>query len=138
MQINHRVLSLLFAFAVGLSVSYCSYQWITDPDRAERRAVEEGVVRESRRILESYVADTGGIEISDALSRVREAGKVYVFPLADGWELSGQYRRTSEDKWHAYLMTLDRDVRLVSLSIADEDPALQEQAAEDSKLMVSP
>ena len=92
MQINHRIVSLVFAFGVGLLVSYLSYQWITNPDRAAIRAVEEGVVRESRQILESYVGDNQKIEISDPLDRVREAGRVYLFPIDDGWEIGAVYK----------------------------------------------
>lgn len=131
-------MSLVFAFGVGLFVSYLSYQWITNPDRAAIRAVEEGVVRESRQILESYVGDNQKIEISDPLDRVREAGRVYLFPIDDGWEISGQYRRAGDTSWRPYIMTLDRDARLVTLSVRDIDAALIARAADDPKLTVLP
>jgi hypothetical protein len=137
MNVNHRLTSLLFAFAVGLTASFCSYQWITNPDRGAERAVEEAVVRASRRILESYVARSGDIEISDPLNRVREAGKVYIYPAADGWELSGQYRRVGERRWHAYLMSLDGDSELVSLSVEDSSPALAGIAETDPLFTVT-
>jgi len=138
LRINHRLSGLVFAFAVGLSVAYCSYQWISNPDRGARRAVEEGIVRESRRILHSYLAGESSIEISDALHRVKSAGKVYIYPAADGWELSGQYRRGGERAWHAYLMFLDRDGKLVTLSVEDSAPALLERGASEPQLEVSP
>ena len=81
MQLNHRILRLVFAFGTGLLVSYWSYQWITIPQRAAERAVEEAVVQESRLVLLSYVADNEAVEISDALERVRAAGKVYIYPV---------------------------------------------------------
>lgn len=137
MAVNHRAMSLVFAFGVGLFVSFCSYQWITNPERGAQRAVEEGVVRESRRILEEWVADGTTIEISDPLNRIREAGKVYIYPAADGWELSGQYRRTGERSWHAYLMKLDDDARLVSLAVDDNRPALLEKAATDTRFTIT-
>ena len=137
MQINHRVTSLVFAFSLGLLVSFCSYQWITDPDRRTQRAIEEGVVLQSRQVLEQYVGSKGGIEISDPLNRVREAGKVYIYPVESGWELSGQYRRVGERRWHAYLMNLDGDARLISLAVEDDDPALQEKARSDSRFSTS-
>ena len=93
MMVNHRIMRVVFAFGIGLLASYCSYQWITDPDRAARRAVEEGVVREARLVLERYVGTESALEISDPLNRVREAGKVYIYPAPYGWEVSGQYRR---------------------------------------------
>ena len=138
MAVNHRILSLVFAFGVGLFVSFLSYQWITNPERAAERAVQEGVVRESRVILENWVGDKDTIEISDPLNRVREAGKVYFYPTDNGWELSGQYRRSGERAWHPYLMMLDRDARLISLSVEDDDPRLAEKAANDSRFSISP
>jgi hypothetical protein len=132
-QVNHRMLSLVFAFGTGLLISFCSYQWITDPDRAEQRAIEEAVVLESRQILERYVGSAGSIEISDPLNRVREAGKVYIYPIDDGWEISGQYRRVGERRWHAYLMRLNVDALLISLAVEDNDPALQVKARSDDR-----
>jgi len=138
MTVNHRVSSLVFAFAVGLLVSFWSYQWLTNPERGAERAVEEGVVRESRRILESWVAEDGKIEISDPLNRVRAAGKVYIYPLVDGWELSGQYRLIGEQRWHPYLMTLDTNAGLVSLAVEDSRPSLLEKAGQDPRFSVRP
>ena len=137
MAVNHRVMSLAFAFGVGLFVSFCSYQWVTNPDRGAQRAIEEGVVRESRGILDEWVADGTTIEISDPLNRVREAGKVYIYPIADGWEISGQYRRSGERHWHPYLMKLDTDARLVSLAVDDNRPAVLERAAADERLTIT-
>ena len=115
MAINHRVTSLVFAFAVGLSVSWCSYQWVTDSERGERRALEVAVVESSRQILRSYLVPGGGeLELSDPLERVREAGKVYIYPTAGGWEISGQYQRPDDRRWHAYLMLLDADAALMT------------------------
>ena len=138
MNINHRVTSLVFAFAVGVLMSFCSYQWITNPDRGAQRAVEEAVVRESRLILDSYVGRSGEIEISDPLNRVREAGKVYIYPIPEGWEVSGQYRQSGADRWHPYLMTLDREGRLLTLMVRDSDPALLARAAADPLFSVEP
>jgi hypothetical protein len=134
--VNHRIASLLFAFGFGVLASFCSYIWITDQDRGQERAIEEAVVRKSRLILESYVGRSGPIEISDPLNRVREAGKVYIYPAGDGWELSGQYRRVGERRWHAFLMSLDGEARLESLSVDDPDPELAAIAADDSRFSV--
>ena len=138
MAVNHRIMRLVFAFGVGLLVSWWSYQWITNPERGAQRAVEETVVRASRQVLEAWVGDQTGIEISDPLNRVREAGKVYIYPLQDGWELSGQYRRIGERRWRPYLMRLDPDLVLISLRVEDDSPALLERAAADGRFSVSP
>ena len=137
MAVNHKIMRPLFAIGVGLFVAYSSYQWITNTERAARRTHEETVVQESRRVLLAYVADGSEIEISDALDRVRAAGKVYIYPTADGWEISGHYRRGDDSRWHSFLMTLDEDTRLLSLSVGDDDRDLQQKAATDPLFLVS-
>ncbi|MDG2375756.1 MAG: hypothetical protein P8M18_05335 [Woeseiaceae bacterium] len=137
MVVNHRIMSLVFAFGVGLLVSFLSYQWISNPERAEKRAIEEAVVRESRLILESVVSNGASLELSDPLNRVREAGKVYIYPLDDGWEVSGHYRRTGEKRWRPYLMVLNGESSLVSMSVQDDDPAVALKAMNDAKLTIT-
>ena len=137
MAVNHRISGLIFAFGAGLAVSYCSYQWITDTDRGAQRAIEEAVVLESREVLRAYVSSGEAIHISDPLNRVREAGKVYIYPTPAGWELSGQYRRDGERRWHPYLMNLDAESRLVSLAVSDNDPATLARAGDDSRFTVT-
>jgi hypothetical protein len=137
MKVNHRIMQWIFAFGVGLLVAFGSYQWITNSDRAFRRAIEEAVVLESRKVLLDYVSDGADVEISDALDRVRAAGKVYIYPLANGWELSGQYKRGGDTGWHAFLMRLDEQSLLVSLAVDDSDPDLERKAAADPKFDVS-
>jgi len=130
MEINHRIMRLVVAFSVGLIVSYGSFQWLTDTDRPVRRATEESVVNASRIILLDYI-DSENLTISDPLDRVREAGKVYVFPTEDGWELSGHYQRQGEKTWHDFLMKLDADLNLISFAVNDDDPRLSTLAAND-------
>lgn len=137
MALNHRILRLAFAFSVGLLVAFSVYRWISDTDRSARRAIEESVVLEGRRILQSLLDDRGDLQISDALDRVRAAGKAYVFPVPDGWELSGHYRRGGELRWHPYLMKLDSNAALRSLAIEDDDPVLVQRAADEPRLSVS-
>ena len=120
MSVNHRAMRLVVALASGLVIAYGSYQWITDTNRAAQRAREETIVLASRDILRAYVTDED-LEISDALDRHREAGKVYIFPTSDGWELSGHYRRSGDNRWHDFLMLLDGNVMLVSLSVKDAE-----------------
>ena len=133
MQINHRIMGLVFALSTGLLVSWWSYQWVTNPDRAEDRAVEERVVLEVRAILHDYVANGTTLELSDPLNRVREAGKVYIYPLADGWELSGHYRRPDDSRWRPFLMVLDTNAELVSLAVDDPHPDVAARAAGDDR-----
>ena len=136
MSPNHRIIRLVVAFAIGLALAFGSYRWISDTERPARRAQEEAVALAGRDILTSYITDED-LEISDALDRVRAAGKVYLFPTETGWELSGHYRRQDEKEWHAWLMALDDNVSLVSLAIQDDDVALTTLARSDPKLTTS-
>lgn len=138
MAINHKVTGPIFAAAVGLLASYWAYQWVTNTERGAQRAVEEAVVLDSRAILKAYVAADGKLEYSDPLDRVREAGKVYVYPTDNGWEISGQYQRPGERRWHAFLMRVDPDGELVSLAVRDDDPGVAALASEDPLFSVMP
>jgi len=136
MPINHRTIRLVVAFTFGLIVAYGSYQWITNTDRIVQRAEEEAIVFASRDILRSYIPDEK-LEISDAVDRARQAGKVYLYPTDGGWELSGHYRRHDEKRWHAFLMSLDANVSLVSLAVQDTNAELISLAKSDPKFSTS-
>ena len=134
---NHRVGSVVFGLAVGLLVAMGAYQWITAPDRGAQRATEEMVVAESRTVLREKLG-LEGLELVDPLTPQRKVGKVYVYPLAAGWEISGFYRRDDSDRWHAYLLTLSAELELMSLKVKDADPRLAEKAESDSQFDVAP
>lgn len=136
MTMNHRILRLVVAFVFGLVMAYGSYQWITDTERSDRRAVEESVVLASRDILREYIG-APDIELSDPLNRVRAAGKVYIYPTDAGWEISGHYRRAEEKIWHDFLLTLDADAALLSLRVNDDNPNLANRAQSDPRFTTS-
>ncbi len=132
---NQRAGSIIFGIAVGLIVAALSYQWIMNPDRREQRAEEERVVAVSRTLLIEKLA-MGDIELVDPLEPQRKVGKVYIYPLANGWEISGYYRRNDNDRWHPYLLTLSTSLSLASLKIKDSDAGLAQLAAMDPTLEV--
>ena len=132
---NQRAGSIIFGIAVGLIVAALSYQWIMNPDRREQRAEEERVVAVSRTLLIEKLA-MGDIELVDPLEPQRKVGKVYIYPLANGWEISGYYRRNDNDRWHPYLLTLSTSLSLTSLKIKDSDAGLGQLAAMDPTLEV--
>ena len=132
---NHRAGSIVFGLAIGLLVAVLSYQWLTDPSNRMERNKEVSVVELSRGILN----DTLGIhdlQIVDALAPQRRVGKVYVYPLENGWDVSGYYRRDDDDRWHPFLMALDTDLSLRSLKVQDSDNSLAQRAATDPLLEV--
>lgn len=137
MQMNQRIGSIIFGLVVGLIVAAWSYHWITDPGNRELRAEQERVVEISRGVLSEKLA-IGDIEFVDPLAPQRKVGKVYIFSLANGWEISGYYRRNSDDRWHPYLMTLDPSLSLRSLKVRDSDTSLAHLASTDPDFDVLP
>ncbi len=136
MAVNHRKLRLVVAGAVGILAAWYAYQWGTDAERPRQRAQEEAVVLASREILLSYIRGTD-VEVSDALQRNKDAGKVYIYPTSDGWELSGHYRRSSEKAWHDFLISLQVDSTLKQLSVNDDDAGLVALAETDPRFSAS-
>ena len=130
---NHHAGRLIFAIVVGLLVAVFAYRWVIDPAPRAERALEESVVTSSRVILTATLA-VGELEIVDALAPNRKVGKTYVYPNGDGWEVSGYYRRSADDLWHPYLMSLNSSIELVHLKVQDRDPDLVSRAANDARL----
>jgi hypothetical protein len=134
---NHKMGSLVFGAVVGVLVAIWAYQWVSDPVKRERRTEQETVVEISRTMLRDKLA-IGDIELVDPLAPQRKVGKVYVYPLANGWEISGYYRRSDQDLWHPYLMALSQELSLESLKISDSDAGLAQLAAMDPNFEVLP
>jgi hypothetical protein len=134
----HRVLRWVLALAAGVFLALYSFERITDPEPRMQRAREEAAVLKAREILQGFVAGAHAIDLVDPLQTNRKVGKVYIYPSASGWELSGHYRRDAGDVWHAYLMRLDPQLRLVSLSVRDGDARLAGLSAEDPRFSAVP
>lgn len=97
---------------------------------------EEAVVLKAREILRSYVVAGTAVEIVDPLNTNRVAGKVYIYPVDSGWQVSGHYRRSGEVLWQPWLMTLDQNAALVMLNV--QDPLLAAHAEVEPRLVFTP
>lgn len=115
---DHRVTRLIFAFGIGIVVAVFAYRWIIDPAPRAERVMQESVVAAARNLLEQTL-EIGTLEVVDPLAPDRKIGKTYVFPAAQGWQVSGYYRRDDIDLWHPYLMTLDDSLQLTHLKVSD-------------------
>lgn len=134
---NRRPGSIVFGLVVGLLVAVLSYRWITDTERGAERAEQERVVMASRSLLQETL-EIESLDIVDPLSPERKVGKVYVYPQQPGWEVSGYYRRSENDQWHPYLLSMDGDLSLENLKVKDNDPAVEQIAAADDRLSINP
>jgi hypothetical protein len=123
---------------VGVTLAFISYQRITDPQPRLERAKEESVVLEARVVLHSYVMPVGALELVDALAKDHKVGDSYVWPNEAGFEVSGFYRRDSGDHWHPFLMQLDQDSELISLSVGDGNERLLGLSSQDPQFLARP
>ncbi len=126
---------MVFGIGVGLLAAFLAYRWATDPAPRAERELQETVVITTRRLL-SETLDVDALQVVDALAPDRKVGKAYVFSSADGWEVSGYYRRDENDLWHPYLATLDASLALTHLKVSD--PALLERPRDSTVLEVLP
>lgn len=134
---RHRLGSALFAAIVGAITALLAWQWLTDPAPRAQRAQEEAAVHAARAHLDAIVMSEGTLEIVDPLAPNRRAGKVYIYATADGWEISGYYRRPDGPAWHPWLMVLDSTLSLRALKVADT--SLHAIAAADPRIeLVTP
>ncbi len=130
---NQRIGRSLFAFSVGLVVAFLAFKWITNPAPRIDRQQEEAAVLSARLGLEQALS-LENLEIVDPLAPDRKVGKTYVYRAADGWEVSGYYRRADSDRWHPFLISLDETHVVLRLKV--RDGAFAEQAQSDPRLEV--
>lgn len=135
---NHKLGRFLFASLVGLGVAVYAYQWVTDPAPRMQRAEEERIVLAARAAVKALIAPDGDLDIVDALQTNRVAGKVYIYPAAGGWQVSGYYRRGEDDSWHPWLMQISSEGVMQRLAVRDTEPELVRRAAADTRLSVDP
>lgn len=140
MPVNHKVLSMLFALAIGFGVAIFAYQRVSDPLPGLQRQEEERIVMLARDAVRKTIVGDAGTDLLmvDPLLPNRVAGKTYVYPTNDGWEVSGYYRRNLDDAWHPWLMRLDEDGGMVNLSVRDSNPDLARKAAASETLSIDP
>lgn|SRR5690606_34206109 len=132
----HKVVRFTLALCIGLGLAFYAYYRVTDPEPAMQRAREEAAVLAAREILASYLAPAGKLEIVDPVSPSRKIGKSFIYPADAGWEISGHYRRNEADRWHPFLMAINRDHQLLSLSVRDTADNFSPAALQDPKLEV--
>jgi hypothetical protein len=136
--VNQKLVGIIISLVVGVAAALYAYDRATDPLPRLQRQQEEVVVIRAREILKAYVAPTSGIEIVDSVNPDRDVGKVYIAPIEGGWEVSGHYRRSAQDKWHPWLMSVDTSLQLQNLSLQDAAPDLGRRAATDPKFDAVP
>lgn len=137
-RLNHKVIRVVVALAVGIVLALYGYDRVTDPLPRQKRVQEEAVVAQVRDILKNIVAPNSTLQFVDPVQPDRKIGKVYIYPTDYGWEVSGYYRRGEQDPWHPWLMSMDASMQLQKLSVKDRDSQLIALAAENPKFSAVP
>lgn len=123
---KHKVGGLIFAAATGALVVWLSFQWMAgDAARREQRAAEEAIVLKARGELGRVLGEPSRLQIVDPLNPNRVAGKVFIYPSEEGWQVSGHYRYETGSRWYPWLMTLAADGELLSLSADGRDGRIE-------------
>jgi len=123
---KHKLGGLLFALGVGALVMWVSLQWIAgNTERRERRAVEEAIVLQARSALGDVLGEAERLQIVDPLNPNRVAGKVFIYPIDEGWQVSGHYRYEAGTRWYPWLMNLSAEGALESLSAGSPEGAVE-------------
>ena len=134
---NHRVGSIVFGVVVGIALATWSYQWITDTEKRAVREQQENLVLSSRDWISDALA-LNALEFVDPMAPQRKVGKVYIYPMDSGWEISGYYRRDDSDEWHPYLLTIDASGEPVHLKVQDGDSDIVALGNSNQSLEVLP
>ena len=115
----------IFALSVGITLAWFSFQWTTESEpRQTQRAAEEVIVLAARQHVTAALG-AEGLQIADPLQPNRVAGKVFIYPAGTGWEVSGHYRRGAGQLWRPWIMTLDGDGNMLTLSAQTPDGRLE-------------
>ena len=116
---DHRKGQWVFAIVVGLAVAVWSYVWITDPARRTEREAQEAVVLAARQQLLALLPGEN-VDVVDPVAPRRSVGKVYVYRIEHGWQVSGYFRRGEGARWHSYLIELDPAYRATHIKLDEK------------------
>ncbi|MEM7502181.1 MAG: hypothetical protein AAF417_09070 [Pseudomonadota bacterium] len=133
---SQKTIGLLFAVSIGLLVAWYAYDRASDPQPTIERQRQEALVLEARSHLQRLLALDDEAEVVDPLAPNRVAGKVYIYPEASNWQVSGFYRRAEGTEWLPWLMRLDEAGELRELKLPVAEPRAAQLAVEDPRIVV--
>lgn len=128
-----KIGGIVFALAVGLLMAWWAYQSNPTPDQRAQRDVEEAMVLRARDAARAFLGGGADLQIVDPLNPNRVAGKVYVYPVDSGYEVSGHYRREVGTFWMPWLVRLSPAGEVIEVSAAGMDEAGEPATAGDDE-----
>ncbi len=120
-----KIGGIVFALAVGSFVAWWAYTFNPTPDERAQRDVEEAMVMRARAAVSETLGGGEDLQIVDPLNPNRVAGKVYVYPVETGYEVSGYYRRQVGTFWMPWLVRLNDGGEVIEVSAAGPDGPLE-------------
>ena len=116
-----KIGGIVFALVVGLAMAWWAYQSNPTPEQRAQRVIEESMVLRASEAIRSLLGGGADLQIVDPLNPNRVAGKVFVYPVDAGYEVSGYYRREAGTFWQPWLVRLDRNGAIIAASAGGAD-----------------
>ena len=108
---------IIFALTVGFLAATSVYFSSTSPDITIQRESEEAVIKQSEKLFMTILQMPNTTQIIHPLNPDRDVGKSYIYPLDGDWQISGFYRRNQNEEWRAWLINLDKSLKLIDLRV---------------------
>jgi len=129
---------IIFALTVGFLAATSVYFSSTSPDITIQREREEAVIQQSEKLFITILQMPNTTQIIHPLNPDRDVGKSYVYPLDGGWQISGFYRRNQNEEWRAWLINLDKSLKLIDLRVQGLISEFDEDVLKKDNVIILP
>ena len=129
---------IIFALTVGFLAATSVYFSSTSPDITIVREREEAVIQQSEKLFITILQMPNTTQIIHPLNPDRDVGKSYVYPLDGGWQISGFYRRNQNEEWRAWLINLDKSLKLIDLRVQGLISEFDEDVLKKDNVIILP
>ena len=129
---------IIFALTVGFLAATSVYFSSTSPDITIQRESEEAVIKQSEKLFMTILKMPNTTQIIHPLNPNRDVGKSYIYPLDGDWQISGFYRRNQNEEWRAWLISLDKSLKLIDLRVQGLISEFDEDVLKKENVIILP
>ena len=129
---------IIFALTVGFLAATSVYFSSTSPDITIQRESEEAVIKQSEKLFMTILQMPNTTQIIHPLNPDRDVGKSYIYPLDGDWQISGFYRRNQNEEWRAWLISLDKSLKLIDLRVQGLISEFDEDVLKKENVIILP
>ncbi len=129
---------IIFALTVGFLAATSVYFSSTSPDITIQRESEEAVIKQSEKLFMTILQMPNTTQIIHPLNPDRDVGKSYIYPLDGDWQISGFYRRNQNEEWRAWLINLDKSLKLIDLRVQGLISEFDEDVLKKENVIILP